>query len=69
MNAHRCRSSADEAVILLISIALARGSVMLFLSVIYFHFSFVSHGVSGKALQFTPLIRTIIPKILNFFPG
>lgn len=45
MNAYRCCSSADEAIILHMRIAITRGSVMLFLIVIYSNFWFVRPGV------------------------
>ena len=45
MNAYRCCDSADEAIILHISIATTRGPVMLFLIVICSNFCFVGPGL------------------------
>lgn len=61
MNAYRCCSSADEAIILHISIAITRGTLMLFLIVIYSNFQFISPGLRlCRRPPFTLLICKLI---------
>lgn len=66
MNACRCCGSADEAIILHISIAITRGYVMLFLIVIYSNFWFVSPGLRlGKSPVCTTIYTANVRAILE----